>query len=77
MLDEQHAPAPRATIEVGLDQLIAAARTLPPEAREQLRQALDDAAYEAAWMTAPPTGASDPALAQLWNNDDDAVYDQL
>ena len=36
-----------------------------------------DACLEPATGPAPPTALSDPVLAELWDNDDDAVYDDI
>jgi hypothetical protein len=75
-----NAPAERnaVTIEIDLDQLIAAACSLPPDARRRLRDALDALSDERGeWLDAALTSEGNPLLAELWDNEHDAAYDSL
>jgi hypothetical protein len=64
--------------EPHLEEVIAAARALSPEARARLRKAPDEApGEEDGPLVSALTGEADPVLADLWNNEHDAVYDSL
>jgi hypothetical protein len=66
------------TITIDLDQLIAAACSLPSEARQRLREALEAVADERdGWLESALTSEGNPVLAELWDNEHDAVYDNL
>lgn len=59
--------------------LIEKLKNLPPERVAEVEDFVDflRARDEERALERAATGASEPAFARIWDNDDDAVYDRL
>ena len=62
----------------GLEQAIQKLKALPPQQRAEVEDFIDFVSQRASerTFTAIALATSEPALAKLWNNAEDAVYDE-